>query len=736
MSKPKRRSHIMQNYREFLEREKQSNDPARADQLEEESDESESVDQLRDAHQAKPTPLSGLLPATAADISSEIVVSEFDQPVQRDHSSRRDEAYEESLLSVPPESNDETDQLFRGLLLAKESQQSTKIQHQTNTAANLLKRNLENHPRFYNTAMTDASRERLKRAGVPHRMLNDSNKRMVTFREVFKRIYESITGRSDDAGIEEYFTTEDWELTNTVISADQHSRIKHAPIERKLDTFFLMMDDMKAKRAQRRERDKADQENQLKIAQRALMKRREAIRRSKMQADAEKRSDLIQCDDFQLRLSPRRADKRRSNTEPFALIGEPPHKTKTHEDRAMTELIQNADNFMEIQRSPQRDRYSGLAVQPINMPFPPPPLGDAAAASALHRMAMDQIINNWSFDKFEPVDAEIFRVGEFREFASRFELITSKLKCDDDMKQLLIENKSGELLKKTIDTLRQTGRQKLNTYDDIKQSLINYWSRKDNTMAIDTYFKEQKQEDNESYAGYLERLIRTSRNVPSIHNAVYPELEKENLILFTYANGVKDDALQRFASENANKIYEAGTKSTDRLKRLDEKAIAADKKSNPPENMFASIKRVTGNQQRIPYKGEKERNYRHNSMTPGTERGRAAARSYGYQEYNKQSRVNQHRRAAEVKTENNAEELCFRCELPGHRQFEYEKCPKSRLNRRKTELETKQSFKTESFNPKQEQQAATKKSNVNRMATDANNEVSDGVLMLMEDSLI
>lgn len=526
-----------------------------------------------------------------------------------------------------------------------------------------------------------------------------------TFRFVLRELLQFID--APDCELENLFSDDDWSLTNDVMPKDRIETIKSAADGDKLDVFFAQLEDYKLHKIQnsneyrRSAPVKRSLEFQQKVKQiigNRLTAVSSAVSSNVWSPPPNPPRPILSASKFSVESARKSRDRAEAVKRKWS-------ETSSQAIEPLQKLVKWADEL-------RNDNEVGLADKLLELSSGD--IGDtvdnennSALSNSIIKFATDQVMNNWHFNAFIPSEEQTFIVGDFRRYIEKFNMYAKSVGCRDDQKQVLLQFKSGDAISKAFDAIVSRGKTTFSSFQDVVNSLIEYWSRGVDNTAVETFFKSQKQKDGQSYTDYLEQLRNTSYNVTTIFSQVNPVIAQENMILHTFAAGVRDESLQRFANELAVSTLKVTTKMTNRLDRLENKTIAADKNLAAPQNMFEVKRVVDAGPVKQPFKGENERSVKFNSTVPGAPRGRGLMRNFGYRQADGNRPSFQHRQyrgqSHDYADKNEAQfhpmqvhpNVCLRCKQPGHRFRQVHLCPLA--GRQPTPYEMKGQYITESF---------------------------------------
>lgn len=525
-----------------------------------------------------------------------------------------------------------------------------------------------------------------------------------TFRHVLRELLVFIDFPT--CGLDLMFSKDDWILAADIMPDKRIDAVKKANDDDKLDVFFKQLEEYKQRKLASSEANVTGSEPTRKF-------QRDATFQAKVKQTINKR--LREVEKF--------------SSQPFKLVNTPrkilkpiefsnkclsypnQHDTRQKRKSCETDQLQVGEPCQKLLKWAEElraDDQNDLAEKLLELSSPTDHDASVDENSSLlsnsfSKFAADQVMNNWKFASFTPSQESNFIVGEFRRYVEKFNMFADNVGCIDSQKQILLQFNSGETISKAVDAVICRGKSKFSSFQDVVDSLIEYWSRGTDNIAVETFFKSQKQKDGQSFTDFLESLRNTSYNVTNIFSQANPEIARENMILHTFADGIHDESLKRFANELAVMNLKSTTKSTTRLDRLEGKTIAADKNISAPQNMF-EVKRVSNfhDQPKPTFNGENERNYKFNSTVPGAQRGRGLTRSFGYRQSDSSSASfsgrqyrGQNNEAADEIVPTYSSNFCERCKKHGHRTRQLHRCPMA--SRQLTSLESKGQYTTESF---------------------------------------
>lgn len=526
-----------------------------------------------------------------------------------------------------------------------------------------------------------------------------------TFRFVLRELLQFID--APDCELENLFSDDDWSLTNDVMPQDRIETLMSAADDDKLDVFFAQLEEYK--------QHKIEHSN---VHRRSTSLKRSSDFQQKVKKFLINRQAVVSQAESSSRWTPRPIPARQilcASKFSSDSTQKAPDRTKVSKRKSSEESLQVAEPLQKLVKwadELRNDNEDGLADKLLelssgNISDTNDDENSSALSNSIIKFATDQVMNNWHFNAFIPSEEQTFIVGDFRRYIEKFNMYAESVGCRDNQKKVLLQFKSGDAISKAFDAIVSRGKTTFSSFQDVVNSLIEYWSRGVDNTAVETFFKSQKQKDGQTYTDYLEQLRNTSYNVTTIFSQINPVIAQENMILHTFAAGVRDESLQRFANELAVSTLKATTTMTNRLDRLENKTIAADKNLAAPQNMF-EVKRVNNfGPVKQPFKGENERSVKFNSTVPGAPRGRGLMRNFGYtqavgnrpsfqhRQYRGQSNDLADKNGTQVGPMQVYPNVCHRCNLPGHRFRQVHLCPLA--GRQQTPLEMKGQYITESF---------------------------------------
>lgn len=528
-----------------------------------------------------------------------------------------------------------------------------------------------------------------------------------TFRFVLQQLLDFID--LPDNELELLFTPEDWILSEHMMPEKRINKVENAPDDEKFDEFFKQLEEYKLRIANA-DKDSIVDTTPAKIRLQRGPDFQKKVKHSLLERVSNVKKQAEKSFDFSHEAtSPRKILKAGSFVQPNVThtVQDTSNLKRSSSDAIQSQAGEPLEKLTrwadELRAENQFDLADKLLELSQRSSVDTSDENSSLLSNSISKFAADQLMNNWKFAPFAPSQESNFIVGEFRRYVEKFNMFADSVGCNDNQKKVLLQFSSGETISKAFDAIVCRGKSSFDSFQAVVKALIEYWSRGTDDIAIETFFKTQKQKDSQTFTEFLEQLRNTSYNVANIFSQANPGTAQENMILHTFADGIRDESLQRYANELAVMCLKPETKSTNRLDRLEGKTIAADRKSSVPQNMFErGVNRVSldHDQSKPTFKGEYERGYKHNSMVPSAPRGRGMMRSFGY----RQSESNNHsfngRQYRGQTNEFKADmqytpNFCDRCKQHGHRTKQIHRCPMA--NRQPTGFETRGQYTVNSF---------------------------------------